>query len=214
MKALFLGSISVLVDTSEIQREAFNRAFSEAGLDWHWSQDTYRHMLTESGGQGRIEDFAEEKGADVDAQALHARKTEIFQEMLRKEGLSIRPQTERLLNSAREQGLKIAFVSGTAKESLDAVLEGLGGADALGFDLVTSRETGLAAKPDPALYLYALETLGLEAGEVTAIEDNGPGVAAARAAGLSCLAYPNENTEGHDFGEVPFLENQTEPLAA
>lgn len=214
MKALFLGSISVLVDTSEIQREAFNRAFSEAGLDWHWSQDTYRHMLTQSGGQNRIAAFAEREGEDVDAQALHQRKTEIFQEMLRQGNLTLRPQTDKLLQSAREKGLKIAFVSGTARESLEAVLDGLGGADALGFDLVTSRDTGLAAKPDPALYLYALETLGLEPADVTAVEDNGPGVEAARAAGLSCLAYPNENTKGHDFAEVPFLENQSQPLAA
>lgn len=214
MKAVFLGSISVLVDTSEIQREAFNRAFEEAGLDWHWSRDTYRHMLTESGGKDRIAEFARAREVEVDPAHVHARKTEIFQEMLRESPLSLRPATARLLESARERGLKVAFVSGTARGSLEALLESLGGAEALGISLVTSADEGLAPKPDPALYIYAMKALGLTPDEVTAVEDNRPGVMAAKAAGIATLVYPNANTEDHDFGEVPHLKAQEDPLAA
>ena len=214
MKAVFLGSISVLADTSEIQRAAFNRAFEEAGLDWHWSQDAYRHMLTDSGGKDRIADYAESENAEVDVKAIHARKTEIFQEMLRAGKIPMRPETEKLLASARYHGLKIAFVSGTARESLDALLEGFGGAEALGISLVTSRDEGLAPKPDPALYLYALAQLGLEAADVTAVEDNRPGMEAAKAAGIACLVYPNANTQDHDFGDANHLADLDEAIAA
>ncbi|NNE52979.1 MAG: HAD-IA family hydrolase [Sulfitobacter sp.] len=214
MKAVFLGSISVLADTSEIQREAFNRAFEEAGLDWHWSQDAYRHMLTDSGGKDRIADYAESEKADIDVHATHARKTEIFQEMLRGGNIPMRPETEKLLASARNHGLKVAFVSGTARESLDALLEGFGGAEALGISLVTSRDNGLAPKPDPALYLYALAQMGLEAADVTAVEDNRPGVDAAKAAGIACLVYPNANTQNHDFGDVDHLAKVDKVIAA
>ena len=33
MRALIFGSIGVLVETSELQRQAYNRAFAEHGLD-------------------------------------------------------------------------------------------------------------------------------------------------------------------------------------
>ena len=45
IQALFFGGIGTLLETSELQREAFNAAFREAGLDWHWSIDEYREML-------------------------------------------------------------------------------------------------------------------------------------------------------------------------
>ena len=54
MKALFLGSISVLADTSDLQRRCFNTAFEEAELDWHWTEETYKSLLRSSGGRSRV----------------------------------------------------------------------------------------------------------------------------------------------------------------
>lgn len=34
MGTILFGSISMLADTSEVQRESFNEAFGEFGLDW------------------------------------------------------------------------------------------------------------------------------------------------------------------------------------
>ena len=126
----------------------------------------------------------------------------------------MREETAQLLADARKRGLKIAFVSGTAKESLEAVLANFGGAEALGIDLVTSREDGMAPKPDPALYRHALDRLGVGADEAIAIEDNVPGARAARAAGITTFAYPNENTAGHDFGDVPHIRDLSLARAA
>ncbi|MEC7496587.1 MAG: haloacid dehalogenase, partial [Pseudomonadota bacterium] len=36
MRALIFGSIGVLVETSELQRQAYNAAFAAHRLDWHW----------------------------------------------------------------------------------------------------------------------------------------------------------------------------------
>ena len=35
-KALIFGSIGTLIESSNIQRNSFNEAFKEAGLDWYW----------------------------------------------------------------------------------------------------------------------------------------------------------------------------------
>ncbi len=53
MSALLFGSISTIADTSELQREAYNRAFEAHGLEWNWDRDRYRSMLDSSGGKNR-----------------------------------------------------------------------------------------------------------------------------------------------------------------
>jgi len=55
------------------------------------------------------------------------------------------------------------------------------------------------SKPSPAAYSYALDQLGEDAGACVAIEDNVGGVESASAAGITCVAFPNENTSGHSF---------------
>ena len=212
MKAVFIGSISTLADTSELQRSAFNKAFAEAGLDWHWSEEAYRDLLTQSGGQARIAAYAHERDTQLDAQALHARKSEIFQQELRAGSVPMRDHTQALLEYVRTHGLRAAFVSGTERQSLEALLEGFGGASALGFDLVTARGDA-PGKPDAGLYAFALDRMGMAAEEVLAVEDNLPGVQAAQAAGITALAYPNVNTAHHDFGDVPDVSRWSEYLS-
>ena len=53
-KALLFGSIGSIVETSEIQRKSFNKAFKQYGLDWNWNKDEYQKLLSKSGGKDRI----------------------------------------------------------------------------------------------------------------------------------------------------------------
>ncbi len=54
-------------------------------------------------------------------------------------------------------------------------------------------------KPDPALYIQALEGLGVPAAEAVAFEDSVNGVKAAKAAGIFTVAVPNSVTRNLDF---------------
>jgi beta-phosphoglucomutase-like phosphatase (HAD superfamily) len=82
--------------------------------------------------------------------------------------------------------------------------------DADTFDLIVDRDSIDSPKPDAASYLFALEELGEDADNAVAIEDNVGGVAAASAAGVTCVAFPNENTVDGDFAAaaktVEFLD--------
>ena len=64
-KALLFGSIGTLIESSNIQRNSFNEAFKEAGLDWYWDEQDYRILLKKSGGTKRVEDFAEKNNINV-----------------------------------------------------------------------------------------------------------------------------------------------------
>jgi beta-phosphoglucomutase-like phosphatase (HAD superfamily) len=61
---------------------------------------------------------------------------------------------------------------------------------------------GLRGKPHPDTYLAAVACLGIEPAGTLAIEDSPNGVRAAKAAGLRCLAVPNELTAHLDLSEA------------
>ena len=74
-KAILFGSIGTLIETSDLQKESFNEAFKEAGLDWYWDQEDYKLLLKQSGGTKRIEDFAEKNNTIVEAKKLERKHT-------------------------------------------------------------------------------------------------------------------------------------------
>ncbi|GAB2929672.1 HAD family hydrolase [Rhodococcus aerolatus] len=212
MSAILFGSISTLSDTSEMQRSAFNAAFAEAGLDWRWEQDEYRSLLTGNGGARRIADEAERTGDTVDADAVHAAKSAKFQAAASSTELAARDGVAETIRAARDGGLKVGLVTTTSPENISSLLAGLGSAVRVeDFDVVVDATKVGTSKPDPASYTYALEQLGEDAAHCVAIEDNVGGVEAARAAGLACVAFPNENTAGHDFSRATAVVERLDP---
>ena len=202
MPAVLFGSISTLADTSELQRQAFNEAFAESGLDWEWSRDDYVAMLSSNGGAQRIQDYAQSRGQDVDAAAVHARKSEIFQRLLSDSGVKPRVGVTATIAEAKKNHHKIGFVTTTSPANVEALLSALAPEiSAETFDLIVDQESVSAAKPSAAAYEFALEQLGERADSVVAIEDNLGGVAAAVQAGIPCLAFLNENTSRADQAE-------------
>ena len=198
MNALLLGSIGTLSDTSELQRRAFNEAFRRHGLDWSWPRDDYRRMLAEAGGQRRIRAQADAEGAQVDAAAVHATKSEVFQGYLLAGEARARPGVIETLERARTEGTKLGLVTTTTRGNVDAILRALG-LDRDMFGVVTSLDDVSAPKPAPDCYHLAAETLAVAPEACTAVEDNADGVRAAKAAGCTVLAWPGENNRGHDF---------------
>ncbi|MCO7221778.1 HAD family phosphatase [Klenkia sp. PcliD-1-E] len=207
MPALLLGSISTVADTSELQRAAFNDAFTAHGLDWRWEQEEYRDLLRSNGGADRIADYARERGETVDAAAVHATKSELFQQALGRGGLTARPGVLDAVRATKEAGHPVALVTTTSPENVVALVAGVEGLGLDDFDLVVDSSVVETSKPDPAPYEHALRTLGVQPAEAVAVEDNVGGVASATAAGVRVLAFPNTNTAGHDFGGAPVVDH-------
>ena len=109
------------------------------------------------------------------------------------EAEELRPGIAEYLAAAREHGLKRAIVSSSSRAWVDMHLERLEAA--AGWDAICTADRDPArAKPAPVLYLEALELLEVDAAEAVAFEDSPNGVRAAKAAGIFCVAVPNEVT--------------------
>jgi HAD superfamily hydrolase (TIGR01509 family) len=200
MSAILFGSISTVADTSELQRQAFNQAFQAHGLDWNWDRDAYRDMLAKSGGQSRIAEYADARGETVDAQAVHASKSQFFQMNLATAQVEPRPGVLDLVRAAKGNGWKLGLVTTTSAENVAALLGALSpDLQSQDFDLIVDSTSVALPKPDKAAYAFALEQLNESADGCLAIEDNADGVSAAVAAGVTCVAFPNENTASNEI---------------
>jgi len=212
MPAVLFGSISTLADTSELQRAAFNEAFAAHGLPWHWEREEYVGMLRTSGGQQRIQEYADARGDSVDAAAVHRSKSEIFQRSVATARLAPRDGVADTIKAAKGDGRRVALVTTTSPENVAALLDALRPqVEADDFDLILDASSVPQPKPDAAAYAVALESLGERAGDCVAIEDNVDGVKAAVAAGVRCVAFPNANTAGHTFDAADRVVDRLDP---
>ena len=189
MKAIFLGSIGTIADTSALQLKSFNLAFEKHGLEWIWSPHEYTEMLKIAGGTKRIQRYAAQRGDAVDVQSIHFTKTCIFQDLLTSKPVSIRSGINEVIDLARERALKLALVTTTSCGNVHEILS----ATCINrdqFDVVITNEMVKHEKPEPDAYNLALKKLGLLPHDVIAIEDNLDGLKAAMSAELKCFAFP------------------------
>jgi HAD superfamily hydrolase (TIGR01509 family) len=130
-------------------------------------------------------------GEPLDREALNERR--YAHELALIEAEELRPGIAEYLAAARRHGLKRAIVSSSTRRWIDMHLRRL--EESVGWDAICAAESDpTRAKPSPALYLETLETLGVAAHEAVAFEDSPNGVAAAKAAGIFCVAVPNDVT--------------------
>jgi HAD superfamily hydrolase (TIGR01509 family) len=212
VKAIMFGSIGTLVETSNLQRRAFNRAFKDAGLDWNWTIDTYKRLLTTSGGRDRIQNYASRRGIDVDADHLHQCKTEIFDSMMANGDISLRAGVKDVISFAAQNDIQLAFVTSTSKANVDAVFSALG--DQLkrsDFAFVGDNTMVSKSKPSPDIYAKALSELGVQAQNCVAVEDTETSMQAALAAGVRCIAFPGEYAIAQDFTDAALVTNNISP---
>ena len=206
LRALIFDVDGTISETEEVHRAAFNVAFKQMGLPWVWDQDTYRELMTVSGGRERIRHYAEtrdpERVADIDAMMpdLHARKTALYAKMVDDRQARLRPGVERLLEEANSQGLKLALVTTTSIANAEAlVIANLEVSGLENFDAIVGGDQVSRRKPDPEIYELALSRLGVHPRNCIAFEDTENGLRAATAAGLRTIVTPSFYTQGQDF---------------
>jgi HAD superfamily hydrolase (TIGR01509 family) len=110
---------------------------------------------------------------------------------------AIRPGIEAWLADARRLGLKLGIASSSPVSWVEGHLQRVGLISA--FECVRCADHVTVTKPSPELYLAACEALDVAPQEALAVEDSPNGIAAAKAAGLYCIAVPNNITVNLDL---------------
>ncbi len=217
LKAIIFDMDGTLAETEEIHRQAFNIAFAEFDLPLNWSIPQYRRLLSICGGKERIRLCLKAEGSSIPyqhvqlyefAERIHARKSAIYREKLRRGEVQLRPGIKRLLQEASTAGVKLAIATASSSENVATLLETTMGkaADRL-FATIASSDIIEDKKPSPVVYQFCLAKLGLEAADCIAIEDTGNGNLAARRAGLKTIITTHNLTIDNDFSGASLVVN-------
>ncbi|MDQ7805032.1 HAD family hydrolase [Amycolatopsis sp. A133] len=197
-RALVFDFDGTLADTESAVLQAWQEVFREHGTElplaaWYaviGTQHTTPAMFA----------LLAEHAPDIDVEALRPVTKARVHALL--ETLGPREGVLGYLETARERGIKLAVASSSSGGWVRPHLERLG-IDGY-FDAVLTGDRH-KAKPDPDLYLAALDALETAAEAAIAFEDTPHGVTSAKAAGLTCVAVPNAITESLDFGQADIV---------
>ncbi len=209
LRALICDVDGTLAETErDGHRVAFNRAFAELGLPWHWDVPKYGGLLRVAGGYERLLAYMEERedaprelaARERLARSLHACKNRHYATLIAHGGLEPRPGVRRLIGQCLSQDIALAVATTTSRGNVEALFPHLFGTrwHEL-FRAVVCAEDAPRKKPDPLVYRLAIAGLGCRSCEALAMEDSPAGLAAARAAGVACLITRSSYFDNADF---------------
>jgi HAD superfamily hydrolase (TIGR01509 family) len=213
LEALIFDVDGTLADTESVHLWAFNQAFAEFGLDWHWDEALYSELLQISGGKERMLHYWKSCYPDMrelgnmalvdTVNRLHELKTAAYEGAIHSGAVSLRPGVLKLIEEALSADVQLAIATTTSPVNIAALMRHALGADwRLSFTAIGDASTAPVKKPDPQVYLQMLAAVQLPPAQCLAFEDSSNGLRAATAAGLATIITPTRYTAHHDFGDA------------
>ncbi|MBS1984589.1 MAG: HAD family hydrolase [Bdellovibrionales bacterium] len=193
MRALIFDFDGTLVDTESAAFKCWSEVYARHGAtldpyDWIRAVGTYNGFDPHA----HLERLT---GLNLDREIIQSEYRPRKHELVT--ALPALPGVLPLLRAARARGLRTAIASSSERAWIDQFLNRLELHEY--FDAICTRDDVEQVKPNPALYLLALERLGVNAHEAIAFEDSRNGLLAARAAGIFTVVVPNSVTKISDF---------------
>jgi HAD superfamily hydrolase (TIGR01509 family) len=185
----------VILDSENAEFEANRRIYERCGItltpeEWCecigvWSEDEEDQWCRR---------LQRRSAAAPDPAAYAAERRRLFTELIAGEPMrGIVP----LLDQLHDAGIPAAIASSSPARWVIPAATNLG--IAARMQAIVTGEDVIRRKPAPDIYLEAIRRLNAAPDRCVAIEDSGPGVQAAAAAGLKTIAVPHWLTVSHDL---------------
>ena len=183
MMAVIFDMDGVLTDSEPLICAAATAMFQERGLTVR-PEDFNPFVGT---GENRyLGGVAEKYGLRLDIPSAKARTYELYLAMVPLQ-LEAFPGAVELVRTCRAAGIPCAVASSADRIKIEANLNKIGLPPQTWQAIVTAEDVE-HRKPDPAIFLKAAQRLGVNPSACTVVEDAVNGIAAAKAAGMRCVA--------------------------
>ncbi len=187
LEAVLWDMDGVIADTAEYHYRAWQGVFGERGVSFN-REDFMRHF-----GQRHDTIIRFALGNNLTPEEFNA-ITEVKQANYRRmvaDNIIPLPGAIDLLKSLKKHGIKSAIASSAVPKNIEVIINGLGIESY--FQAIACGTEVKEGKPSPLIFLRAAEKLKVKPDSCVVIEDAIAGVAAARRAGMKCVAVTNSH---------------------
>ena len=208
LQAIIFDVDGTVAETADLHRAAFNRAFQEQGINWHWDREIYSQLAPVEFSLPKLRLFAAatrrsgqcDTPGHQDIAKIAARKAQIYCNLMREGRARLRPGVARLMKEARHEGLLLGAVSTSSRAETQALLTATLGFHGMGwFSVLKTSENAKLQGAERSLYQAVLDEFGLKGRQAIAIEDSPSGAAAAAECDIPVLATPSLYTASNHF---------------
>lgn len=171
-----------LVDSGDYHWRAWRETMRAEGVELSYQQ------FLDSFGQRNDRILSHWLGADAATdviQRIGASKEAMYREFARSEGLVPLPGAREWVMRLRSRGWSQAIASSAPRANIDVMLAAIGIAEWI--DAIVSAEDVSRGKPDPDVFLAAVECLKVPPARCVVVEDAAAGVEAARRGGMRSI---------------------------
>ncbi len=183
-----------LMDSNYLHCLAWSRALHDAG---EWAPMNAIHRLIGMGGDQLVEELL---GHDSpDARAARPRH---YQELVKE--VKPFPGAGEVLRRIHDLGLAVVLATSAPTDELDQLREKLGADTAI--DGHTTADQVERSKPDPDVFLAAMEQNSIDPQRALAVGDSVWDVRAARAAGVACITVETGGFSRHELSEAGSIQ--------
>jgi beta-phosphoglucomutase len=199
LKAILLDFDGVIAETENHHVAAWQRTL--ATLGWQVPDEVAARSADIDDREFVAQLFAS-RGVVSDKIDEWVRRKQVLTVKLLRDSPQLYPGSVQLIRALHGR-VKMAVVSGTWRENIQAVLEAAGLIECIGT--IIAKEDVKAVKPAPEAYELALKKLRITARSAVAIEDSPAGAASARAAGLRVIAVGHRHPFGDWVGDSLYI---------
>jgi HAD superfamily hydrolase (TIGR01509 family) len=189
IKAVIFDMDGVLIDAKDWHYDALNKALNHFG----YNISRYDHLVTFDGlpTRRKLEMLTREQALPLKLHGFLNELKQIYTMEIVHSRCKPRFQHEYALSHLKAAGLKLGVASNSVRQSVDLMMSKSGLMPYL--DVVVSNQDVSKGKPDPEIYLKALNLLKVSPSEALVVEDNEHGIAAGKAAGANLMIVQDVN---------------------
>ncbi len=205
LEAVLWDMDGVIADTADYHYGAWRDVFGERGVKFS-KEDFMRHF-----GQRHdtIIKFAlGDKLTPEEIDAIAEKKQVLYRERVSKNVVPL-PGAIELINLLNKHKIKIAIATSAVPKNIDVILQGLGIQDS--FRTIAFGTEVAEGKPSPQIFQLAASRLKVRPADCVVIEDAIAGVAAAKRAGMKCVAVTNSHP-GRDLKNADLIVDTLEKV--
>ena len=191
LSAVFWDVDGTIADTELCgHRVAFNLAFKDFDLDWHWNEKSYLELLKVSGGLNRIIHYRDDINSELTNEKcmlIQSRKGYYYKKLIEAGRIKVRLGVLRLIEELSDFNVDQYIVTTSGKSSLNPFLQNSLKSHIRFFSKIITYEDVSNHKPFPDAYNLASQLSNKSKNNCLVIEDSQIGINAAKAAGLKSL---------------------------